>query len=102
MLATGGTRDHAHVLFALPADTSAARAVQRIKANSSRWMGQQGIRFAWQEGYAAFSVSASEHEAVKRYIANQAEHHRKQTFEEELVAMLKRAGVENDPEKIFG
>ena len=65
-------------------------------------MGQRGIRFAWQAGYAAFSVSASEYEAVKRYIANQAEHHRKQTFEEELVAMLKRAGIAYDPEKILG
>lgn len=53
--------------------------------------------FAWQEGYAAFSVSAISREAVKHYIANQEEHHRVKSFREELVEMLNKAGVEYDP-----
>jgi hypothetical protein len=52
--------------------------------------------FAWQEGYAAFTVSATSRAGVQRYIANQAEHHRRKTSREELVEMLKKAGIEYD------
>jgi putative transposase len=85
VLECGGTRNHAHILMALPADISLSKAVQIIKANSSRWVRDQGVDFAWQEGYGAFSVSASHVKAVRAYIRNQAEHHKKRDFEQEFV-----------------
>jgi hypothetical protein len=64
VLAAGGTSNHAHLLVVLPADVAFAKAVQILKANSSRWLGEHGLRFAWQEGYGAFSVSSSNRDAV--------------------------------------
>ena len=68
ILAAGGTDNHVHLLIALPASITLAKAVQTFKANSSRWIGEHGIDFAWQNGYAAFSVSASNRDAVLEYI----------------------------------
>ena len=73
-----------------------------IKANSSRHMRESGVRFAWQDGYAGISVSPSQVNAVKRYIANQERHHRKQGFDEELVMLLERAGVLFNRAEILG
>jgi REP element-mobilizing transposase RayT len=56
-LAIGGTANHLHMLLGLPPTMSVADAVQKLKANSSRWLGEHQIRFQWQEGYGAFSVS---------------------------------------------
>src|ERR1051326_2755248 len=71
ILTAGGTANHAHVLIALPADMSVAHAVQLLKTNSSRWIGEHGIDFHWQEGYGAFSVSTTNVDAVRHYIAHQ-------------------------------
>ena len=79
-----------------------AKAVQELKGNSSRWLKQHGPAFAWQEGYAAFSVSASNKEAVVQYIAEQQRHHERRSFEQEFVAMLQKSGVAYDPRFIFG
>jgi len=68
----GGMPDHVHILVGLPADVTLAHAVQVFKANSSRWMRQRVQEFAWQQGYGAFSVSASVAGAAKKYIENQA------------------------------
>ena len=76
ILAAGGTSNHAHLLLVLPPDLAVAKAVQVLKANSSRWVREHGIDFAWQEGYGAFSVSSSNKDAVIHYIENQAQHHR--------------------------
>ena len=102
LLAAGGTENHAHLLFALDAMIPLAKAVQTFKANSSRWMGEHGIDFSWQEGYGAFSVSASQAPRVKDYIRNQAKHHRRRSFEEEFVELLKRSGIPYDPKFVFG
>lgn len=102
LICIGGTADHLHMLIALPASCTLSSAVQRLKANSSRWMNEQGVMFAWQEGYAAFSVSPSQVERVKEYIRNQAEHHKRRNFEEEFLAFLKKSGVEYDPKQVFG
>jgi REP element-mobilizing transposase RayT len=101
-LAIGGTENHVHILFHLSPKLALAKAVQLLKANSSKWMGEQGIDFAWQEGYGAFSVSSSNLENVARYIRNQEGHHRKFNFEEEYRALLKKHGVEYDPKYIYG
>lgn len=79
-----------------------AQAVRDLKGNSSRMLGEMGQRFAWQEGYGAFSVSHSQRQAVADYIANQEAHHRKWSFEQEFVTLLRKAGVEYDPRYVFG
>jgi len=93
-LAVGGTGNHSHVLLLLPPTLNLSELVQKLKANSSRWMGEKGIQFTWQQGFAAFSVSPSMLEKVKRYIRSQPEHHRKRSFEEEFTAYLRAAGIE--------
>ena len=80
---------------------STAKAVQVLKTNSSRWIREHGIAFAWQEGYGAFSVSSSLLKTVQAYIRNQAEHHRKRSFEEEFRALLDKSGVAYDAERLF-
>ena len=102
VLANGGIEDHVHVLIQLPATLALAQAVSLLKSNSSRWMNEHGTRFDWQEGYGAFSVSASNLRTVERYIQNQAVHHKKITFEQEFVALLKKHGIEFDPKYVFG
>ena len=101
-LAVGGTQDHVHLLFHLPPRLALTKAVLLLKSNSSKWMGEQGREFSWQEGYGAFSVSSSNLSAVMRYVQNQEAHHRKIGFEEEFRAILKRHGVEYEPKYVFG
>ena len=73
-----------------------AESVQKIKANSSRWMHSEILKkkFEWQEGYSAFSVSASHIDRTIEYIRNQRKHHEKRSFDQELVAMLRKHGIE--------
>jgi len=100
-LAVGGTTNHVHLLLALPTTMAVAETVQKLKANSSRWLGEHGIKFQWQEGYGVFSVSPSLLTTVQAYIRNQEEHHRRRSFEEELRALLDKSGVPYDPERLF-
>jgi putative transposase len=79
-----------------------AKAMQVLKANSSRWLGEYGFDFAWQDGYGAFSVSGSNVKAVRHYIEHQPEHHAKHSFEDEFVSLLRKSGVQYDPEFVFG
>jgi putative transposase len=102
LIVAGGTANHIHLLIALPAAVSLAKAVQDLKGNSSRWMNEHGSSFAWQEGYGAFSVSASNRRAVMAYIAEQPRHHEKRSFEEEFTILLRRSGVNYDPNFVFG
>lgn len=99
LIAAGGTANHVHLLFELPATHSLADAVQKLKSSSSRWLGK---KFAWQEGYGAFSVSPSPVTVVKQYIRNQEQHHRKRSFEEEFTTLLRSCGVEYDARYVFG
>ena len=97
-LAVGGTRDHAHVLISLPPKMPIAKAMQLIKAGSSKWMHDK-IRhglFEWQEKYGAFSVGISQLDATKRYIQNQKKHHEKRSFDSEWKAILKRHGLRDE------
>ena len=100
VFAVGGMADHIHILFRLP-PLSLVRAVTLIKSNSSKWMKETKKTFAWQNGYGAFSVSSSNVSTVIRYIDQQEAHHRKKSFEEEFVALLKRHGVDFDPRYVF-
>jgi putative transposase len=102
VLASGGASNHSHLLIALPPDIPCAKAIQVLKANSSRWLGEHGIDFAWQEGYGAFSVSSSNKETVKNYIEHQEEHHRKRSYENEFETMLRKSGIAFDAKDAFG
>ena len=94
-IAVGGMADHAHILLLLAPTMPLAEAVQKIKANSSRWLREQtGKPFQWQEGYAAFSVSISHTDATVAYILNQRKHHERRSFDQELAAILKRHRME--------
>ena len=99
LVAAGGTANHIHLLFVLPASYALANAVQKLKGSSSRWMGKD---FSWQEGYGAFSVSPSQVAAVKKYLQKQEEHHRTRNFEQEFIALLRNCGIEYDSRYIFG
>lgn len=92
-------RDHVHILFVLSKNHSLSQVVMEVKRATSKWIKTQGTEFArfhWQSGYGAFSIGQSGVDEVKTYIANQAEHHRVKTFEEEFRSFLKRYQVEFD------
>ena len=95
----GGVADHVHLLVGLKATHCLADVVRELKKASSAWVHEQiGLRtFGWQEGYAAFTVSAPARPAVQQYIANQEEHHRARSSRDELLDMLAKAGIEYDP-----
>lgn len=75
--------------------------MQKLKANSSRWLANNGGEFEWQKGYGAFSVSPSQLPSVQSYIRNQPEHHRRRNFEEEFRALLDKSGVTYDHNRLF-
>jgi REP element-mobilizing transposase RayT len=100
-LAIGGMDNHVHALVELKPDMSVAKAANLLKSNSSSWMKRQRIKFAWQEGYSSFTVSASNLSAVKRYVLDQERHHRKRRYEEEIMALLRKHGITADPKDIF-
>ena len=102
LLEVGGTANHVHLLLAVPPVRPLAKIIQEIKGSSSRWLHEHGYRFAWQEGYGAFSVSQSQRETVIHYIAGQAEHHKKRSFEQEFMTLLKKSGMEYDARFVFG
>ena len=94
-VAIGGIEDHVHALSNLGAILAIAKAVQALKANSSRWMNERSrARFEWQEGYFACSVSRSQVPSVTRYIANQKEHHKKMDSAAEFLLLLRKHGLE--------
>jgi len=93
-VAIAGIEDHAHALLDLGSTLCIAKAVQVLKANSSRWMNEHpGARFEWQEGYFACSVSQSQLATVRRYVANQREHHRTMNSTQEFELLLKKHGL---------
>jgi putative transposase len=104
-LAVGGTQDHVHILLSMPSTISVSKAIQEIKAVSSKWIHENfphHENFAWQQGYSAFSVSISHVNKTISYINSQNEHHRRKTFKEELVSFLKAHGIEYDQKYIWG
>ena len=101
VIAAGGTSNHTHLLILLPQTQTLSKVMQEIKANTSRWLRETSRAFQWQEGYGAFSVSHSQRETVARYIANQAEHHKRRSYEQEFIALLRKSGVEYDARFVF-
>jgi putative transposase len=104
LLAAGGMPDHVHLLASIGREWSLADLLRDLKAGSSKWIhetlpGQRA--FEWQSGYAAFSVSPSNLDAVKRYIADQPTHHQARTFQDELRALLERHGLTWDERYVW-
>ncbi len=96
-LKVGGVADHIHLLLSLPSTLAISKAAQLIKGNSSKWVHDtfpEHRNFEWQEGYGAFSIGVSGIDDTIAYIENQAKHHHKMTFREELEAILKRHAIE--------
>jgi REP element-mobilizing transposase RayT len=89
--------EHLHILLNLPSSINLDDILKKLKGESSHWINSEKLfrgHFHWQKGYGAFSVSASQIDTVKKYIKNQAEHHRKKTFVEEYDTILKKYGFE--------
>lgn len=104
-LAVGGAEDHAHALLLLPPVISVSKAMQTLKAASSKWLHDtlpDMAGFAWQEAYGAFSVSISHANETVAYILNQTEHHKRRDFQQEFLAFLKKHNVNYDPAHVWG
>jgi len=100
----GGIEDHVHMYLRWRPDESVSGLMRTVKSRASKWVHDTFphlVAFAWQEGYSVFSVRKSQEEAVKKYIAGQAEHHNKEDFESELLRMLRAHGVEFDEKYVF-
>ena len=95
----GGVEDHIHLLVSLSSTLTIAQAIQYLKGGSSKWIHEKFPKmnaFSWQEGYGAFTIGISQVENTINYISNQAEHHKKKTFREELIEILNLHGIEFD------
>ena len=100
----GGYTDHVHILCMLSKKIALMKLVEEVKSHSSKWIKTKGDayqNFYWQDGYGAFSVNPSETDTVIQDIANQHEHHRKKTFQEEYRAFLKKYHVEYDERYVW-
>jgi putative transposase len=98
LIAAGGTHDHVHLLLRLPAVRPLSESIRDLKANSSRYMSETTGHFAWQDGYAAISVSPSQVPTVRAYLEHQERHHARRTYEQELSALLDKSGVRYERE----
>ena len=98
-LELNGTEDHVHLLTKLRPDKALSDVLRDLKANASGWMHDvfpEAKDFSWQRGYGAFTVSQSNVEEVRRYIAHQKEHHKRSSFRDEFIQFLKANGIEYD------
>jgi len=100
----GGTEDHVHILLSLLPTITVSHLVEEAKKRSAKWAstkGQQYEDFAWQGGYGAFSIGQSQLETVKKYIADQKQHHKARSFQDEFRAFLDRYQVEYDERYVW-
>jgi putative transposase len=103
-LAVGGWLDHVHILFGLPVDKKISDLLGAVKASSSKWINEQKLtprKFNWQSGYGAFSYSRDQRPALIDYIRKQEVHHKRITFKEEYMGLLKEFDVEYDEKYLF-
>ena len=103
-LIVGGVEDHVHMLCRFSRTITQAEWVKEVKRVSNGWLKEQGLGyrdFEWQGGYADFSVSQSNLDQVKEYIASQEEHHRRMTFQDELRALLRKHEIEFDERYVW-
>ena len=103
-LKIGGVADHVHILCRLSRTIEVADLVRDLKRDSSKWIKEQNPRlghFHWQSGYGAFSVSPSHVDALCAYIANQEEHHRQESFQDEFRRLCHKYGVDFDERYVW-
>lgn len=99
LLDAGGTTDHVHLLISQSKNIALSLLLQDVKKDTSFWIKSKGREFRnfhWQDGYGGFSLATSDVPRLRNYIANQKEHHRKQSFQEELIQFLDEYGIEYD------
>ena len=99
-----GVEDHVHCFLGLKPIFSVSELMKTVKAKSSKYINDHSLtssRFEWQEGYGVFSYSHSQVDQVFKYIQNQEEHHKKQTFREEYLGLLKEFNIEYDEQYVF-
>ena len=100
----GGVDDHVHLYVRWQTDDGVSDLMRTVKARSSKWVHDTfpALKsFAWQEGYSVFSVSKSQEQAVRNYVAGQAKHHEKRDFKSELLRLLRAHGVEFEERYVF-
>ncbi len=100
----GGIEDHVHLYLRWRPDAADSDLMRTVKARSSKWVHDTFPTlggFAWQEGYSVFTVSKSQEGAVKKYIAGQHEHHRREDFRSELIRLLRAHEIEVDERYVF-
>ena len=104
LLSIGGVADHIHVLIGVSPNQSVSSLVADIKRSSSLWINERKLtagKFAWQEGFGAFSYGKSQVHDVALYIENQEEHHKRQTFKDEYVKFLELFGIDYNEKYVF-
>ncbi len=104
MMAISGVRDHLHILCSMSRTISASTLVEGIKKSSSKWIknkGQEYSDFQWQAGYGAFSIGQSGVSSLRAYIEKQEEHHKRQTFQDEYRAFLRKYKIEFDERYVW-
>jgi hypothetical protein len=104
LFSIGGVEDHVHLCIRWRPDASVSDLLRTVKSRSSKWVHESFKElgsFAWQESYAVFSVSKSQEIAVKKYIAGQAAHHKKEDFKSEFSRLLRAHGIEFDEHTMF-
>ena len=101
-LAVNGWKDHVHAFFELPVTMAVKDQMRMLKASSPKWINDNFMDgFHWQEGYGAFSYSRSQRDTVIKYIMNQEQHHKKTTFKEEYLGLLKKFNIQYDQKYLF-
>ena len=103
-LIIGGVEDHIHALCLLSRKFAIKDVIEEAKTETTKWLKKQGAPYAdfhWQSGYGIFSVSESNAERVKQYIANQAEHHKKSSFQDEFRTFCQRHGIDIDERYVW-
>ena len=101
-LEIGGVDDHIHILAKLKPTLHVSKFLEKLKPSVTKWA-RSAVhpKFEWQDGYGAFSVGESQVPAVRKYIRNQKEHHKKESFEAEFKEMLRQAGIEFDEKYLW-
>lgn len=104
LLIGNGTQNHGHLLLSLSKMANIPVIIGDVKRSSSKWIKTKGgmlAKFAWQDGYSAFTVGHTQLESVKEYIANQKEHHKKVLFEDEMRNFYQRYGIDFDEQYVW-
>jgi REP element-mobilizing transposase RayT len=103
-LIVGGVEDHVHILCRFSRNCSVSNLLRELKKGSSKWIKEQSLSasdFKWQEGYGAFSISPYHSIDLKKYIANQEQHHKKESYQDEFRRILKKYGIQYDERYVW-